>query len=96
MLPLKKEKIEVTAEEEQISKTKHVGRLYPHKGHTLFEVNILTGQITKAVFEDPPAIDLLTGDTSKNRKVNINEGCLYISALNKKNVLKILKRDYNY
>lgn len=61
-----------------------IDSIRPHKGHTLFEINCSTGNITAANFEE---IDgLFSGGVRK--KVIVKENCLYISCLNKKSALK--------
>jgi len=37
---------------------------------------------------------LWNGNISAEKKITKKENCIYISSLNKKNVIKILKRDY--
>ena len=50
-----------------------------------------------AEFDELPAIkfeEAMKGNIVAQKKVTKKENCVYISALNKKNVLKILKRDF--
>lgn len=70
----------------------------PNRGHTLFEVNIAEKTIQKAKFDELPNVkweDAVKGLISTQKKVTKKDNCIYISALNKKNVLKILQRDFN-
>ena len=78
---------------------KHVfiGSAKPPPGHTTFEVNYDLKTIEKASFDKPQAVkftDAAKGINVTPKKITIKKNCLYISALNKKNVLKILKRDF--
>lgn len=78
---------------------KHVflGTLKPQKGHKMFEVNMKLKTIEEAKFDELPAIkftDAKVGVKSAKKKITITPDCVYISALNKKNVLKVLKRDF--
>jgi hypothetical protein len=78
-------------------KLNFIGTIVPQRGHTLFEVNLKTSKIDLAVFE---IIDISFDDASKEkflkkRKLIQKPDCLYISALNVKNVYKVLLRDYN-
>ena len=75
-----------------------VGRIVPHHGHTLFQYNTKTREITKAEFDNIPTIswqDAVNNNFQKYSKVIKKPNCLYISALNEANVKKILLRDYN-
>ena len=54
-----------------------IGRITPKRGHTLFKVNTTTGLVTNAVVD--------------GKRVIIEDGYIYISALNKKNVVKKMK-----
>ena len=62
-----------------------IDSIHPHKGHTLFEINCSTGEITPAKYEQ---IDGLFSGDGVRKKVFIKENCLYISCLNKKSALK--------
>jgi hypothetical protein len=74
-------------------------KIFPKKNHTLFEVNLKLKIIEIAKFDEIPAIkfeEAIKGNLIAQKKVTKKEDCIYISALNKKNVLKILKREFNY
>lgn len=60
------------------------------KGHTLFEYNKVTGEIKKAEFFDSETFDMYQGNVSN---VVTNPNCFYRQALNKKNLIKRLKRE---
>lgn len=64
---------------------KLIHSIRPHKGHTLFEINPITGKCKEAVYEKT---DVEFGKNGMvHKKVIRNNGCVYISALNKKNAL---------
>lgn len=92
-----KDKIEIT-KQQQAEKQKILhSKIIPHENHTLFEVDLSIKEIRLAVFDELPAIkweDALKRKVSAIKKVTKKDNCIYISALNKKNALKILKRDY--
>lgn len=94
----KKDKIENVKQQVQEIQTIFDYRIKPQKGHTLFEVDLVLKTIEIAEFDELPAVkweDAVKGLISAQKKVTKKENCIYISALNKKNVLKILKRN-NY
>lgn len=67
------------------------------KGHKMFEVNLSNATILKAEFDKKPEVsykDAVQGNISVKKELTTKPDCLYISALNEKNVIKILKRDY--
>lgn len=80
------------------SEKKYLGTILKKPNHHLYEVNTKTGEIKPAEYDDKKAIRLGSDggcEKVKKRELTINENCLYISAMNKKNVVKILKRDYS-
>jgi len=92
-----KDKIEIT--KQQILEIQKIfeKRLMPKKNHTLFEINLVDFKINAALFDELPALkwsDAVTGNISVKKKITKKENCIYISSLNKKNVIKILERDY--
>jgi hypothetical protein len=94
-----KDNIEEVKQEVHEKQTVFMGTVVLRKNHTLFEVNLEANTIAKAQFDALPEIryeDAAKGITSaKKNKITKKPNCLYISALNKKNVIKILKRDFN-
>ncbi|GIZ08364.1 hypothetical protein [Flavobacterium sp. UMI-01] len=94
-----KDRIEEVKQEAHHNQKEFLGSVRPRKNHTLFEVNLETNTIEKAVFDALPAIsfeDAAKGNlTAKKCKITKKPNCIYISALNKKNVIKILERNFN-
>jgi hypothetical protein len=95
---LEKDKVEIVKQQQAEIQKVLDSTLRPSRGHTLFEVNTVDNTIKIAEFDELPAVkweDALKGNISVQKKVTKKDNCIYISALNKNNVLKILKRDYN-
>lgn len=91
---LKEDKIEIVKEAELKSELKLIGSFKPKKGHTLFEVNKLTGEVKKAEFEVDTTIHF---DKAKNVKqtgtrseVITKDNCSYHTALNVQNLFRKL------
>lgn len=76
--------IVITKQKEQKKEGKYFGTIKFHKGHTLYKKNVETGEISKANFEP---IEYNTNGNN-NRKVIIEKGYIYASALNVKNAKK--------
>ncbi len=94
-----KDKVEQIKQQVQEIQTVFDSRIRPQKNHTLFEINIVEKTIEKVVFDELPIVkweDAVKGNISTQNKVTKKINCIYISALNRKNVVKILKRDFNY
>ena len=88
------DKIEIVDQVQEKRVEQFVGSIHPYPGHTLFEVNGITGTIEPAKFE---AMDIHFNPNgnipnSNRKKLVINKGCIYVSALNKKNVIKHLEK----
>jgi hypothetical protein len=93
-----KDKIEITKQQQEEIQKIFDNRITPHENHTLFEYNLISKTIDIAVFDNTPEIkwvDAVKGNFSINKKITKKDNCIYISALNKSNVIKILKRDFN-
>ena len=92
-----KDKIEQVKQQVQEIPTVFDYKITPQKNHTLFEINLVLKTIEIAEFDEIPPIkytEAMKGNIVAKKKVTKKENCVYISALNKKNVLKILKRDF--
>jgi len=91
-----KDKIENVRQVEQKKGLKLIKKFKPQKGHTLFEVNKVTGQVVKADFEIDNTLSFEKAkgaglkDVVPPKKVIMRENCIYISALNIKNCFKKL------
>ena len=92
-----KDKIEQVKQQVQEIQTVFDYKITPQKNHTLFEINLILKTIEIAEFDEIPPIkytEAMKGNIVAKKKVTKKENCVYISALNKNNVLKILKRDF--
>lgn len=65
-----------------------LGSIIPKRGHTLFKINVETMEVSKADFNEVA----VSFDGAIKRKVVIEPGFDYVSALNAKNALRIHKR----
>ena len=94
----KVDKIEIVKQTSIEKKTVFIGTAYPKKGHTMFEVNLKEKTIVVAEFDIPTTFEYnpsVTGTKKSSKKIIKKPDCIYVSALNKKNVDKILKRELN-
>ena len=84
---------EIRKKEEE-AKVEFMGSLRPKKGHTLFKVCKKTHEISEAEYKTSPAKfnELVNGQPVTRRKVIVEDGFIYISCLNKKNVERKLSR----
>ncbi len=79
---------EIKAQEE---KQKYHGSLKMHRGHTLFEINLVNKEIKKAEFQET-VYDAASKHNKIRKKVIMRDDCVYIAALNEKNALKKLMK----
>lgn len=78
-------------QKEQEKKIKKVGTMKPHRGHTVYQYNTETGELTKAIFEEQNAkFNTPLNRQGKTKVIMAQEGCIYVSALNIKNAIKRL------
>ena len=61
-------------------------------GHTLFQYNPETGEISVAKIIYSDTVDFLTQKPMHNPRVDALKGCIYLQALNKKNCIKRLRK----
>lgn len=85
-----RDKTQIVKQAEINKGLKHVGSTRIHRGHTLFEFNYVTGEINPAKIEIEVVADTQGSRTKK--KVITNESCQYLGALNKKSLIKKLRR----
>jgi hypothetical protein len=88
---------EIVAKKEQKKEEKKVTTIKPHRGHTLFEWNIAENKLVKATFEktDVDYMAVVNKHNIARRKVIMNAGCIYVSALNEKNAMRKLNNPLN-
>lgn len=87
---IQKDKVVIETQKEIKKELKFLGSQVIKPGHTLFQVNTKTFDISPAVYE---SVNAVFGKQAKvKRTLIVNENCIYIGALNAENVArKILK-----
>jgi hypothetical protein len=91
-LELKNEtKIEISVKQKKQVEHELIGKIIPHEGHIIWQINKETLEIEKAKFSN--ANYHLGGENKK--KVMTKDGYAYVSALNKKNALRKYKQGKN-
>ena len=103
----KQDKIEIVKQQIKEIQTIFDSTILPKKNHKLFEINLSSGHIVEAEFDEIPPLrweDAIKGDYIYRRKVTKKENCIRfrrnprslderISAMNENNVRKILRRN---
>jgi ribosome-associated translation inhibitor RaiA len=89
-------KTEITKQAKKDIQKRLDGNIQPKKNHIVFEVNLQLETIEKAKFDKNVTITYSNALIQKkeNKSITKNKDCIYISAMNKKNLIKKLKRDY--
>ena len=86
-----KVEIHQEANKQHEKQQKFLGSIKPKKGHTLFKIDVNSWNIDKAKFETDTIVWDGVGDAKnqlKKRKLIVEDGYFYISALNKDNAMK--------
>ena len=99
--PKKKDKegIKETRKKEVEKKLIFSHRILPHRGHCIWKFNVTQNELSECEFEEESK-DISWDDAvkkyykRKNRRVIKEDNCIYFNALNRKNAIKVLKRDY--
>jgi hypothetical protein len=83
-LKTNKDKLEISAEIPNKREEKYIATLHPQKGHSCFEMNLVTKEIKLAEFENVVGsfTDAANGNFIKKSKVLIKPNCIYTTALN--------------
>ena len=103
------DKIEIVKQQQKKQNLVLQNKILPQKNHKIFECDTTKKTISLAKFQPARTdlhyneaiqlankkMDLNNPTTSTKAKVLIQPDCIYISALNLKNVVKILLRDYH-
>jgi hypothetical protein len=91
-----KQSHEVGIKQQKEKKHELIGQIVPHEGHSLFELNIKTKEIKKAQFTAiEKDVYIFSKGIKHKKQVIVNEDCVYISALNKKNAIKHFSKNSN-
>ena len=73
---------------------KYLGSILHRPGHTLFELNLNTGVIKRAIIERRVSVGM-DGKPAYQNKVQVNKECYYLEALNIKNAKKKFLKTLN-
>jgi hypothetical protein len=87
-----KDKMELSVQKKQQREKEFVGKIIPHAGHKIYEINNETLDIELAKYE---LKTFIIGSNHNNPEIIIRSGYSYISALNKSNALKKYKQGLN-
>jgi hypothetical protein len=87
-----KDKMELSIQKKQQKEKEFVGKIIPHAGHKIYEINEETLEIGLAKYE---LKTFIIGQYHNNPEIIIRNGYSYVSALNKKNALKKYKQGLN-
>tara|TARA_R110000822_G_scaffold161_3_gene762 strand:- start:21906 stop:22217 length:312 start_codon:yes stop_codon:yes gene_type:complete len=87
----KEELVEQRKKEIEKKLTK-VGSIVPHRGHTLFSFNKKTYEVKKASYMS--LTYKMATKNSQNKRVMLEDDCIYIMALNVKNLMKKLQKAF--
>jgi hypothetical protein len=88
------ESTEIVDQVKQEKQNVLVNRLHPRQGHKCFQYNALTNELSYAKFTES-SIDFesaMNGNITPRRRVDIQDNCMYVTALNFKNAVKHLSR----
>lgn len=91
-----KEKTEIRQKQQQKKEYRLVSSVKHKRGLTLFSINTVTGEIKPAEYQVETTITLeqalliSKGHGNTTRKVVIEKDCIYVEALNEKNLRKKL------
>lgn len=86
-----KDNIEISVNKQQEKEYTLIGNIVPHEGHTIWEINKETLEVTKAKFVSTNYY--MFGDNKK--EIAVKQNCAYVSALNEKNALNKYKKGLN-
>lgn len=86
-----KEDVKEVRKKEQEKKVEKLFTFVPHKGHKMYSINNITGEIKLAKFE---MVDYVIGEKRPNQKIMVEKDCLYLGALNLKNLYKKLSKQF--
>jgi len=87
-----KDKMELSIQKKQQREKEFVGKIIPHAGHKVYEINNETLDIKLAEFE---LKTFIIGGNHTNPEIIIRSGYSYVSAMNKINALKKYKQGLN-
>ena len=80
-----KDKMELSIQKKQQKEKQLVGKIIPHAGHKVWEINDETLEIKQADFDKKTFI---IGKSHNNPEILVRIGFSYVSALNQKSAMK--------
>jgi|GEM_PF-6330746 len=83
--------IEMTIEQKKQIERELIGKIIPHSGHTLWEINKKTLAIEEAKYSN----DTYVFGGANKKEVDTKDGFVYVSALTKKTALNKFNRGKN-
>lgn len=90
-----KETIEIVDQKQVKKEIKLIGSQRRIPGLTLWQYNENSKELTKAEYKKVDhKLNFDNTALEKRYAVSIQENCIYFQALNRKNAIKVLKRDY--
>lgn len=87
-----KDKMEISIQKKQQKEKEFIGKIIPHAGHKVWEINDKNLDIELAKYE---VQTFIIGKNHNNPEIIIRNGFSYVSALNKSNALKKYKQGMN-
>jgi hypothetical protein len=97
LLEIKRDDLHVGIEKYVKKEVKLISRITPKPGHTCFELNLKTGDVSIAEY-DTLIVDqskIVKGQVVTRRKLIAKANCIYISALNQKNAEKKFQQAFD-
>lgn len=88
----KKADQELVAKKQQESSREKIASIRPYRNHRLYKIDKKTLEVVEAKLDTQPARFAKEGKQTKRSEVTIEEGFLYVSAMNKKNAIKKLMK----
>ena len=86
-----KTKTEVSIKQKKQVEHELIGKIIPHEGHIIWQINKETLEVTEAKYSNATYV---FGGENK-REVIVKDGFAYVSALNKTNALRKYKKGSN-
>ena len=91
-----KNKIEMQVQKKQQIEREFIGKIIPHRGHKVWEINLNTEEIQEAMYLQRDWNFVVNASTvDKNQEVLYREEYAYVSALNKQNAMKKYRQGKN-
>lgn len=87
-----KNKTEISIQKKIQIEKELIGKIIPHAGHQIFEINNETLEVKPAEFTN---YTFILGNNHSRQEIICNADCTYVSALNTKNAMKQFKKGKN-